>query len=1388
MRTDILFRQWPGYSRGALSFFHQSTTVPEKRFFSTAQLVVGKQQQLKEFKPYIEQTMLHDVVETRTAHQRFLGELRKHVLQAYRSSSLFQLRHSELHPTVFISYAWCLENLYPWEWWTQPFLVRFAMDLYQLGFDPRLDIMHSRFGPSSIEYMMRELDRADLVFPIGTRSLNTKMVGDEYFQSAIRYEMRMISERKVRCAKSGQTDGVMPLQLTGDDVALVFPSNYPQHTVIESFQQPNTSYLMMLCELVKYAYHHFSGTSKLDITKAMTNSEAEDGGGRLCSLIDSAKVTSPLSTHFHRLSDEVVQRYYESCTSEAATVKQQWLHNTMLFMEQSQQVKPLNANEGHFNKPSTAVSLHLQMGQDAPYSQLTHQSALKAKSWCYQLPELYASFVPRSSYFGQLAERLHDRSFKVGSTIVVLYGLGGVGKTQLASYALAHAETFGQRSSYPLKAWFRASSAEQLQMSYMQFAEEFGIPLDDKQSLIERAIIVREWLEAFEGGFLVYDNVSEEKQIAELLPSKGHYQIVVTSRNAHWSLGSSIAIDVMSAREAEQLVIQVCRYSEVTEEVTNLVELLGYLPLALMQAAAYIKATNCSVAHYLALYHQYQAEMLLEMAEEGWPRGVEYCDADGKPQPIWTTFNINFIALQEKEPGALQLLEHCAYLHHQAIPVELLQGLVLQLEEGKQPTKPAPLQVDKYIRALRTYSLVQVEPSLGIINIHQLMQDILRYEVGKVPDKSGSHLNRLGRIFYEKFHDMDNIKKKPHQHAAWFLNGETAINHIEIWWAKMNLPISKDASHLYACLGNISFYIGEFKKAIIFYKKQLIIQEKFHDDFHTDTGVTIANIGNVMTVLGELHQARDCYLKAMTIQEKHYGKENFTIAQILNNLGNVCRELGEFYHARDFLERALSITEKSDQITLVAPILTTLANVLREIGQFDRAKIYLENALTITEKIYGKNHLETASILNGLGTILLILGNPNQAKIYHERTLLIRKNFYGKGHIETARTLVDLGIALSELDEPKQAKEHYEKALVIQEEFYHKGHIETASTIANLANIHMKLGELSQAKIYYEQTLSIQINFHGKDNIMLAHTYKNMALLFRKLGESDLELANLKKALAIEEQFYQKGNPKIIDTVHRLGNLLKNLGESEQARVYLQRALLMQKDNAVWINNETASILDSLGTALLELGEYHQAEMYLKEALNIMENLHGRQHIKTASYMGNLGNAFMKLGELQKAKTCYEQVLEMQEKTYGKEKIETATVLGNIGSVFESMKEYSKARCYFERSLSIQREHYGYDHPRFLPVLTNLVSLETQLGNTDMVTHYQARINRLHRKGPPHPFSSGCRSYSTLTTFSGTRLMPDSQQQLLCGNLEKIGRVKEEREQYSSQAPAVKSR
>ena len=83
---------------------------------------------------------------------------------------------------------------------------------------------------------------------------------------------------------------------------------------------------------------------------------------------------------------------------------------------------------------------------------------------------------------------------------------------------------------------------------------------------------------------LIFDNAPDMEIVEKYLPQKG--DVIITSRN--YNIPSAIEVYCMEKNEALALLKKLLNITESEKECTELVQKLGYIPLAISQAGAYI--------------------------------------------------------------------------------------------------------------------------------------------------------------------------------------------------------------------------------------------------------------------------------------------------------------------------------------------------------------------------------------------------------------------------------------------------------------------------------------------------------------------------------------------------------------------------------------------------------------------------------------------------------------------------------------------------------------------------------------------------------------------------------------------------------------------------------
>ena len=296
-------------------------------------------------------------------------------------------------------------------------------------------------------------------------------------------------------------------------------------------------------------------------------------------------------------------------------------------------------------------------------------------------------FTGRNSFLEQLfdmlgASRMNNRY----PGRLALIGMGGIGKTQIA---LEFAYRY--RSSYDSIYWISGDSQASLLDGYMELATKAKIKIPEDLQPIEIAKMVLSWLGRNENWLLVVDNLDDFNVLSTnnlglhpiLLPkeSSPRRQTLITTRNRNVNIQAQVLeVPLFNKSESINLLsslsnIPILPKSAESEYAEKIVEELDHLPLAIGQAAAYIKAVHSGTfSKFLKHYADHR------------PRVNKWFPLGPRPYPhtVATTWQMSFNAVRNVSPTTAKFFQLLVFFNPDGILIEFLKARALAMDEDFQ--------------------------------------------------------------------------------------------------------------------------------------------------------------------------------------------------------------------------------------------------------------------------------------------------------------------------------------------------------------------------------------------------------------------------------------------------------------------------------------------------------------------------------------------------------------------------------------------------------------------------------------------------------------------------------------------------------------------------------
>ncbi len=673
----------------------------------------------------------------------------------------------------------------------------------------------------------------------------------------------------------------------------------------------------------------------------------------------------------------------------------------------------------------------------------------------WNLPHLRnLNFADRAAEIGELRQMVGTAERAV--PLVAVVGLGGVDKTQLV-IEYVHRSA----ADYRVVWWVPAEEPAGLRSRYAALAGELGLAAHQD---VDRSVArVRDWLGANAGWLLVFDNAEEPAGVRPYLPPGGAGQVLVTSRNPAWrGLGLVLGLDVWAAEPAAAFLESRTGDADPTA-ARELNRALGGLPLALEQAAAYIETSGQSLASYTRLFSEQRLRLLAREEAASSPTTAS----------VVATWDLSFRQVARSSVAAAQLLNICAFLAPDDIPLDLLPEARDLLPEALGQAAADDLALDETLAALLRLSLVsRMENSLSL---HRLVQAVVRQSLGAEARLWAERALRLvARAFpTEGFRDVE----------VW-PRCSRLLPHAISCLGRVGDDPPRAAAGLLDVVGSYLNGCGQYQEARIYLERALSIEEAAHGPDHPKVAKHANNLGRVMTDLGKQEQARNLFLRALAIDEAAMGPDHPQVARRLNNVGTTLTGMGKWDEAESFLARALRIDEAAfgpDHPNVAMRLINLGVLNLRK-GELLRARDRFERGLRIDEAAFGSRHPRVARTIGNLGAVFNGLGDLTAAKEHHQRSLKIWEEACGPDHPSLALPLRNLGEVLHALGRQRSARAHLDRALEIARAAWGDSHPDQAETLELLGLLAKDQDRLGEARDCFESSLDILEEYLGPDH------------------------------------------------------------------------------------------------------------------------------------------------------------------------------------------------------------------------------------------------------------------------------------------------------------------
>ncbi|GAP84174.1 putative NB-ARC and TPR domain protein [Rosellinia necatrix] len=676
-------------------------------------------------------------------------------------------------------------------------------------------------------------------------------------------------------------------------------------------------------------------------------------------------------------------------------------------------------------------------------------------------------FSGRSTYMNKIERALDPTENHAPSPrSMALFGMGGVGKTQLAlEYAHRSAE------KYDVVLWILADSSITIGQSFREVAQ--GLQLCQTQDEVQDSAAaiwkVKNWLNLTNSSWLVvFDNADDLQTLKVAWPRNPRGSILLTTRD--FDVARNPAAECLQlepfddAEGCAMLLKQIGLDSTTTANQQHAMEItraLGGLPLALSQIGGFIAQRRLALKDLLPLYERNSVRI-----------DASRTTKDDYEHTLSTVWNVSFERLPKHSTILLNMM---IFLDPDSIDETIfLQGAQAGIRlEPEFEFLADEMDLGDAEEALLKVALINKTIDRPTISIHRLVQSAALHRLAD-SDRS-RYFNAIVKLLSWGFPDTWS-KDVGHQISAWE-KCEKCLPHID-HLAKLAKRHSIRSSHgqRYAeLLLRSSWYLYEREA----YDTARGLVDAAVSTFEDKTTLAFASaidlVGLIDLDLCQPERAVQSFKEALEIRKTRLGADDAFIASSLNNIALAYTEMGSLDEAYSIHQQAIDIRQRinSDR---VGNSYSNMASLLLRMGNPDGAEDMLAQCPSLkdfTDETFlntGNPRFSGDMVL--LSRIRLKQGRTDDALRLASKALAFRQRLLGN-RLKTCDSMYDVASIL-------HRQQHVASAITLLEKLVdiagalNEGEGQLARALYKLSVVYHEKGATSEAEDNKMKALEIR--------------------------------------------------------------------------------------------------------------------------------------------------------------------------------------------------------------------------------------------------------------------------------------------------------------------------